>query len=285
MEEHVPATILIVEDDTDIAEMLNAYFRVQGYQVFTVNWGEDGIRACIENPPDVVILDIRLPDMDGFEVAEKLKSNRRTQMIPIIFLTEKRQREDKLRGLSLHAEDYITKPFDIQELRLRVRNVLLRHKRGSLTHPVTALPERQLCIETLENRLASGTFGLAVLSIKNMDAFREVYGFVASDDLLRAVVMMLQDSLVKLCGDNGYLAQWSSADFILLTQAENCDGLVNHIRQRLEKSFDYFYNERDRESGRFQHQLGVRMQFSLIDPKVENLQKVINDLDHLIRQV
>ena len=98
MEDHAAATILIVEDDLDIADMLNAYFRVQGYQVLTVNWGEDGIRACQNELPDVVILDIRLPDMDGFEVARQLKANWRTKEIPVIFLTEKRQREDRLKA-------------------------------------------------------------------------------------------------------------------------------------------------------------------------------------------
>ena len=79
------STILIVEDDLDIADMLNAYFRVQGYEVLTVNWGEDGVRACSTNAPDLVILDIRLPDIDGFEVARRLRGNRKTKEIPIIF--------------------------------------------------------------------------------------------------------------------------------------------------------------------------------------------------------
>ncbi len=90
------AKILIVEDDLDVAEMLNAYFRVQGYEVFTVNWGEDGVRAAQTVLPDLVILDIRLPDIDGYEVARRVRSDRRTNEIPIIFLTEKRERVDRL---------------------------------------------------------------------------------------------------------------------------------------------------------------------------------------------
>ena len=98
--------ILIVEDDLDVAEMLNAYFGVQGYDVTTVNWGEDGVRKCLESRPNIVILDIRLPDIDGYEVARRLRENRRTADIPIIFLTEKRERGDRLKGLELHADDY-----------------------------------------------------------------------------------------------------------------------------------------------------------------------------------
>jgi len=81
------STILIVEDDTDVADMLNAYFYIQGYEVVTVNWGEDAIKVCRSNRPDLIILDIRLPDIDGFEVARRLRSNQRTEDIPIIFLT------------------------------------------------------------------------------------------------------------------------------------------------------------------------------------------------------
>ena len=127
-------TVLIIEDDLDIADMLNSYFRVQGFDVLTVNWGEDGIQAAQTSLPDLVILDIRLPDIDGYQVAQEIRGNRRTENIPIIFLTEKRHRKDRLRGLALGADDYITKPFDIQELRLRVRNALRRQSQSTLNN-------------------------------------------------------------------------------------------------------------------------------------------------------
>ena len=164
---------------------------------------------------------------------------------------------------------------------MRVRNVLLRHKRGSLTNPVTGLPERPIITEMLENRLSQGKFGLVLISIEHLDAFREAYGFVASDDLLRAVVMMLQDSLAKFAGKEGILAHWTNTDFIICLSENATTELVQHIRPRLEKSFDYFYNERDRESGKIDHQLGLNIHSWVVDPKNESLQEVINDLDHL----
>ncbi|RPI93720.1 MAG: DNA-binding response regulator, partial [Chloroflexi bacterium] len=133
--------ILIVEDDLDLSEMLNAYFRVQGYEVQTAAWGEDAVRLTLENPPDLVVLDIRLPDIDGYEVCRRIRTQRRTQTVPVIFLTEKRDRVDKLSGLELGVVDYITKPFDIQELRLRVRNAISRAIRPNVSNPVTDLPE------------------------------------------------------------------------------------------------------------------------------------------------
>ena len=101
-------SILIVEDDLDLAEMLNAYFRVQGYDVLTAAWGEDGVRLCQEKSPHIVVLDIRLPDIDGYEVCRRIRANRHTKSIPIIFLTERRDRDDKLHGLELGVVDYIT---------------------------------------------------------------------------------------------------------------------------------------------------------------------------------
>jgi len=242
------STLLIVEDDLDIADMLNAYFRVQGYEVQTVNWGEDGVRACQAFPPDLVILDIRLPDIDGYEVARRLRANRRTQDIPIIFLTERRERGDRLKGLELHAEDYITKPFDIQELRLRVRNALRRNTQGSLTNPITNLPEGALVDERLRECLEKQGWALLLVSLRNIEPFREKYGFVASDDLLRAVVLMLTDALREIGGPNDFLGHLTPTDFLLVTDPATLPALKDRIRKRLDQSLGYFYRDQDRQA-------------------------------------
>ncbi len=245
------ASLLIVEDDLDIADMLNAYFRVQGYEVSVVHWGEDGVEMCQKQTPDLVILDIRLPDIDGFEVARRLRTNRRTRDIPIIFLTEKRERLDRLKGLELHAEDYITKPFDIQELRLRVRNTLQRARRGSLTNPVTGLPEGGLVDEHLGKFLAEKDGKLLLISLGHLDAFRELYGFVASDDLLRAVALMIQDSLQQ-SGGEGFVGHWTATDFVLITRQGDTAEMQERLKRRLVQSFDYFYRHQDREVDRLE---------------------------------
>jgi DNA-binding response OmpR family regulator len=248
LEEEEKATLLIVEDDLDIADMLNAYFRVQGYEVLTVNWGEDGVRAAQTSSPDLMILDIRLPDIDGFEVARRLRASRKTKALPIIFLTEKRERKDRLAGLELSADDYITKPFDIQELRLRVRNTLQRSRRGTLTNPITGLPEGYLVDERLAACLKESEWALLTVSVRNMDAFRETYGFVASDDLLRAVSIMLQDTLRESGAPGDFLGHLTACDFLILTQPAHLAVLKERARKRLDQSFDYFYRDQDRGS-------------------------------------
>ena len=261
------ATLLIVEDDLDIAEMLDAYFRVQGYNVLTANWGEDGVRLCNSSHPDLVILDIRLPDIDGFQVAERLRSNRRTGDIPIIFLTERRERNDKLRGLSLHAEDYITKPFDIQELRLRVRNALHSSKRGALTNPVTSLPQGKLVEERLEEVLKESGWALVVVSLDYLDHFREVYGFVASDDLMRAVSLMLEEVHKTLGDREDFLGHLTPSDFLLITRPDRTSVIIERITQRLEKSLRYFYRDQDRNAEIFtEKKLSVHIEEISTDP-------------------
>jgi CheY-like chemotaxis protein len=239
--------ILIVEDDLDVADMLNAYFRVQGYDVMTVNWGEDALRTCTTHNPNLVILDIRLPDIDGYEVARRLRSQRRTREIPIIFLTEKRARADRLQGLELGADDFITKPFDVQELRLRVRNTLRRSSHDSLNNPVTNLPEGPLVEEKLGECIPRDGWGLLLVSIKNLDDFREDYGFVASDDVLRAISLMIQNAIRDIGGSNDFLGQLSNTDFLLVTTPSTLPELRERIRSRLDQSLDYFYPLKDRE--------------------------------------
>lgn len=238
--------ILIVEDDLDVADMLSAYFRVQGYDVFTVNWGEDGVKTAQTIMPNLVILDIRLPDIDGFEVARRLRTTRKTQEIPIIFLTEKRERSDRLQGLELGADDYITKPFDVQELRLRVRNALKRASQDTLTNPVTGLPEGTLVDEKLGELIGKSGWAILVVSLRNVDVFRDAYGFVASDDVLRALSLMMLHAMQD-GGTTGYLGHLAANDFILIVRQDHLAGMMDRVRSRIEQSLDYFYPLKDRD--------------------------------------
>ena len=239
--------ILIVEDDLDVADMLNAYFRVQGYDVFTANWGEDGVRAASASRPDMIILDIRLPDIDGYEVARRLRSDRKTNTIPIIFLTEKRDRADRLHGLELGADDYITKPFDVQELRLRVRNALRRASQDTLTNPVTGLPEGDIVLERLGDCLKKDNWALVVISLLNLDSFREHYGFVASDDVMRAVSLMIHNAVRESGSPESFLGHLAPTEFLLLIDPGTASSMDERVRTRLEQSLDYFYPIKDRD--------------------------------------
>lgn len=274
------SSLLIVEDNRDVAGMLDDFFRVQNYDVVTVNWGEDGLNSAQETPPDLVILDVQLPDVDGFEVARQLRSRRRTQDTPIIFLTQHNERSDRLRGLALAAEDYITIPFDIQELRLRVRNALRRTARSSLTNPVTGLPEGALVDERLSECLQGQAWGIVLASLQNLEGFRDLYGFIAADDVLRAVAAMLQDTLREVGGPGDFLGHLSAEEFLLITEPGYLEPLAELAKQRLTPAMIFFYKEIDRqadiESGRL---LSIRISALPFRPGIES----INQLKTLLR--
>jgi PleD family two-component response regulator len=244
---HQKPVILIVEDDLDVSEMLDAYFRVQGYDVMIANWGLEGVQRCKDKQPDLIILDIRLPDIDGYEVAKRLRENRKTTNIPIIFLTEKRNRSDRLHGLELGADDYITKPFDIQELRLRVRNALQRSALGSISNPITGLPEGSIVDSRLMDCLKDDSWAVLLITLENLETFREAYGFVACDDVLRAVSLMIQSATKKMGNIDDFIGQFNSSAFIVVTSAQSITKLEEQIGSRLGQSLDYFYPLRDRE--------------------------------------
>jgi len=243
--------IMIVEDDLDLSEMLTAYFRVQNYEVITAAWGEEALQLSRENDIDLVVLDIRLPDIDGYEVCRQLRTQRRTQDTPIIFLTEKRDRVDKLQGLELGVVDYITKPFDIQELRLRVRNAISRVKRQALVNPVTDLPEGSMVEERLTALITGeAPWTILQLSINSLVRFREMYGFVAADDVLRAVTLMIRNAVREHGSPDDYIGHIGPEDFIIVTHADNIEAIRSRIQKRIEQSREYFYPLKDRDKAR-----------------------------------
>lgn len=233
--------VFIVEDDGDLAEMLAAYFKVQGYDVAHSARGEDAVGQIERFMPDIALLDIRLPDIDGYEVCRRLREGRRTQSLPVIFLTEKRERDDKLSGLELGAVDYITKPFDIQELRLRVRNVLRRANFNTLVNPVTGLPEGTLVREQLANMLQKPDWGLVIIGIRGLTKFRDKFGFVAADDVSRAITLMITNAMKETGGENDYIGHATGDDFAIITTAERCTRLADRCLIRLQPSIQYFY--------------------------------------------
>lgn len=243
--------ILIVEDDLDLSEMLNTYFRVQNYDVLTAAWGKEAIEIGQHNDLALVMLDIRLPDIDGYEVCRQLRSQRNTQSVPIIFLTEKRDRVDKLQGLELGVVDYVTKPFDIQELRLRVRNAISRAVRQTSTNPVTELPEQNLVDEKLAEVLTSQKNWCAlVVKIVGLSDFRQEYGFVAADDVLRAVTLMIRNAVREHGNEDDFIGHLDAEDFAVVTTPDKTAAIRERIEARMNQSREYFYPLKDRDKAR-----------------------------------
>ncbi|MCD4738965.1 MAG: response regulator [Anaerolineae bacterium] len=225
--------ILVVEDDIDISNMLKLYFKSLGYTVFAALDGEQALTLTRQKMPKVIVLDIMLPDIDGYEVCRRLRTNLRTSHIPILFLTQKDERSDKIRGLELGADDYITKPFDVEELRLRVRNTIKRAERESLTSPSTGLPSGRLIEQQLRELLHAKDWGLFYIGIDGLSAFNEVYGFVAGEEVLRFTGMLLNEAVEELGTVDDFIGHIGGDDFIIVTQKD----LVPSIRAEIIERF------------------------------------------------
>jgi len=124
----IKETILIVEDEKDIVKMLDYNLKKEGYKVIVADDGEDALDLAKSKSPDLILLDLMLPGLDGLEVCKELKNERKTRLIPVIMLTAKAQESDKVVGLELGADDYVTKPFSPRELVARIKAVLRRGK-------------------------------------------------------------------------------------------------------------------------------------------------------------
>ena len=120
--------VLVVEDDTKTAEIIGSYLRKSGYDVTITHNGKLGLRAALEDPPDLVVLDLLIPALDGLQVCQALRAH---SAVPIIMLTALSTEQDKLMGLDMGADDYLTKPFSPRELVARVRAVLRRSSEES----------------------------------------------------------------------------------------------------------------------------------------------------------
>lgn len=242
--------ILIVEDDFDISNMLNIYFSSQDFEVDVASRGSEALEKTRQGLPQLIVLDIMLPDIDGYEVCRQLRMNTRTSHIPVIFLTQKDERSDKLQGLELGADDYITKPFDIEELKLRVQNAIARSERDSLTDPRSGLPSGRLIEDQLRNFIRrDSAWALMDLNINNFQAFIDAYGFIAGDNVLRFTAMLILEIVDEFGHLDDFIGHTGSTNFVIIATGENLFAIQNLIKGRFAEEVQSHYNFIDREQG------------------------------------
>jgi PleD family two-component response regulator len=243
------ARLLIVEDDFDIANMLRIYFSGLQYEVDIALRGSAALEKTRQNLPHLIILDIMLPDIDGFEVCRILRTNTRTSHVPIIFLTQKDERRDKLQGLELGADDYITKPFDIEELKLRVQRAITRAEQQSLTDPRSGLPAGRLIEEQLRHIIRQQGWALMDMRINSFDAFKEVYGFVAADDVLRFTAMLVSEIVDQLGSTDDFIGHAGGDNFVLITSESSAPAIQQSLKARFSEEVLTHYSFMDRQQG------------------------------------
>ncbi len=243
------ARILIVEDDFDISNMLRIYFTGQGYDVDVALGGPEALEKTRLGLPHLIVLDIMLPGIDGYEVCRILRTQTRTSHIPIIFLTQKDERSDKLKGLELGADDFITKPFDIEELKLRVQNAIARSERESLTDPRSGLPSGRMIEDQLRKIIRRDDWELMDIRLNHFEPFREVYGFVAGDDVLRFTAMLMGEVVDERGTPNDFIGHPGGDNFIIITTDAQGASIREKLVERFSEEVLTHYNFIDREQG------------------------------------
>jgi PleD family two-component response regulator len=241
--------LLVVEDDSDIAEMLRMYFDGLGYEVQVARKGADALAFTHQTIPNLIILDIVLPDMDGYSICQELRSQSRTSHIPIIFLTQKDERSDRISGLELGADDYITKPFDIEELRLRVQNAIQRSERDTRIDPRTGLPTGQEVKEQLSQLLHADRWALLDCRITGFEGYKDIYSFVAGDEVLAGTASLLNQVLAEEKREEDFIGHAGGGNFLLITSGEKASTIAQKIKTRFNDSVGNYYSEEDKHRG------------------------------------
>jgi DNA-binding response OmpR family regulator len=241
--------ILVVEDDNDIATMLKIYFTGHGYDIETVRRGGDALEKTQQQLPQLIVLDINLPDTDGYSVLKTLRTTTRTKHIPAIFLTDKDDRSDRITGLELGADDYITKPFDIEELELRIANAIRAAERMGLTDPRSGLPSGRLIEDQLRELIRIKDWAYLDMRIKDFETFRDKYGFVAGDEVLRFTAMLINEIVDEHGNPDDFIGHAGNDNFVLITRRENVDHIKDAIAQRFDEEVQGHYSFIDREQG------------------------------------
>jgi PleD family two-component response regulator len=241
--------ILVCEDDNDISNMLKIYFTGQGYDMEMTRRGEDALKTTQQQLPQLIILDINLPDMDGYTICKTLRTTTRTKHIPIIFLTQKDDRSDRIAGLELGADDYITKPFDIEELRLRMQNAIASAERMGLTDPRSGLPSGRLIEEQLREMLRRTEWAYGDIRINAFEPFRDKYGFVAGDEVLRFTAMLISEIVDSQGSPDDFIGHAGNDNFVVISKPDKADKIKEMLEKRFNEEVKSHYSFIDREQG------------------------------------
>lgn len=241
--------LLVIEDDFDVAEMLIMYFTSFQYEVFHADSGLAGVEMARAKYPQLILLDVMMPDIDGYETCSRIRHMTLTKYIPIIFLTQRDERANKVKGLELGVDDYLTKPFDIDELRLRVQGAIRRATRESLHEPRSGLPHGPLVEDEIQRRrFQEHPFATLQFGLEGYKAYCDVYGFVAGNEVFGYAARAIQQVMSE-CGTPDDFIGVVDDHFVVLTDTEKAKQIETMVRSAFDQGVKAFYSFADVERG------------------------------------
>jgi len=245
--------ILVVDDEPDIRDVLRLTLEPEGFQVYEAATGEEAVQQVHKIGPHLVLLDFKLPRMLGPEVCKTLKQDVLLQHLPVIMLTSKGEVTDKVQGINAGADDYITKPFNPDELLARVRMILRRTARALDANPLTKLPGNVSILEEIQARLESGKpFAVCYADLDQFKALNDTYGFERGDEILKETARILLIAMRELGTPDDFLGHIGGDDFVLITSPAAAEPICKRVIGDVAEAALRFYDEPDRRRGYIQ---------------------------------
>src|SRR5579859_4795431 len=245
-----PSRILIADDQPDLLRALQETLEREGFVVTAAPDGEAALSAIRADPPDIAVLDLKMPRLDGFQVCRALRDDPLLENLPVVILSASGTRDNKIEGLGLGADDFITKPVDVRELLARIRMILKRTRQGLDANPLTRLPGNLSIESRIERALAEGR-PLAVLYVdmNNFKSYNDAYGYEAGDRAIKALARVLVGQL-RGPGAAEFVGHIGGDDFIVLTTPERMEAVAKSVCQSFDALVASFYKKEDVARGR-----------------------------------
>ena len=242
--------ILIADDDSDILDVIRITLETEGYEVIEAHDGEEAVAMIKKSTPDLLITDFKMPKMCGDEVCRILKQDILIQHMPIIILTGKGEIIDKVQGISAGADDYIVKPFEPQELVVRVKMALRRTARDLDANPLTRLPGNVSIINELRIRITENElFAVCYVDLDKFKAFNDKYGFEKGDEVIKNTARILINSAHEKGASQDFIGHIGGDDFVVITTPDKVDDLCKKIIADFTAMVPGLYNKEDLEKG------------------------------------
>lgn len=242
--------ILVVDDDPDILQFVRMNLELEGFDAETAGSGQEALDAAKARPPDLVLLDIMMPAMDGLTVLRRLRQSPATSNVPVIILTAKALAEDRVRGLDLGADDYITKPFDLEEMVARVRTVLRRAQQMRDLSPLTGLPGNFRISQELEARVDDGQpFAIVHADLDNFKAFNDHYGFMRGDSVIKFSAQALLTAAEECRDPHAFVGHVGGDDFVAVINPDNVEEFCKSTIATYDDGILDFYDTADALQG------------------------------------
>jgi diguanylate cyclase (GGDEF)-like protein len=243
-------SLLVVDDDPFIARLLEIELKAAGYDVRVASDGVQAMESAQERSPDLVLADVMMPNMDGFELTRRLRQDPRTAGVSIIMLTARGLSADKLEGFAIGADDYIVKPFDTPELLARIRGVLRRSRDMRAQSPLTGLPGNVRIEEEIDARVEQQIpFAILYADLDNFKSFNDHYGFMRGDQAIQTTARMIEDVARELSVGTAFVGHVGGDDFVIVVAPDKAATVAQGIVDAFDKMAGELYDGEDRDRG------------------------------------